>query len=93
MGENNKFLWSFFIFICYTSNDSKIKLFCKENFKLQFFVVRLDIASRTSLNQEKYYIDYVPNSLNLKICKNLTVIEEFGNEYNISGCVSTNFWL
>ena len=46
-----------------------------------FFVGRPEFASRTRWNQEKCYIDYVPNSFNLTICKNLTVIEEFGNEY------------
>jgi hypothetical protein len=39
-------------------------------------LVRLGFDSGTSWSQE---IDYVPNSLNLKICKNLTVIEDFGN--------------
>ena len=100
MGEKNKFLsnfchHSFFSFVILLVTQ-KLNFF-EENFKIKtsppFFIGRLDFASRTSWNQEKCYIDYVPNSLNLKICKNLTVIEEFGNEYNISGCVSTNFWL
>ena len=56
------------------------KLNCFEENLKPFFVGRPDFDSRTSWNQEKCYIDYVPNSLTLKICKNLTVIEDFGNE-------------
>ena len=96
MSEKNKFLPSYFFSFVILLITQKLHFF-EENFKIKtsppFFVGRPDFASRTSWNQEKSYIDYVSNSLNLKICKNLTVIEEFGNEYNISGCVSNNFWL
>ena len=71
--------------------------FFEENFKIKtsppFLLVDHILPLGLAEIRKKCYIDYVPNSFNLKICKNLTVIEEFGNEYNISGCVSTNFWL